>query len=60
MIIGIDKEQEYYYVAQAIWYKPNGVCISKYNKEDFVNHWLQIALMDKYYKLDGILTDMWY
>ena len=60
MIIGIDKEQEYYYVAQAIWYKPNGVCISKYNKKDFVNHWLQIALMDKYYKLDGLLTDMWY
>lgn len=60
MIIGIDKENEIYYVAQAIWYKPNGVCISKYNKNEFINHWLQIVLLDKYYKIDGKLTDMWY
>lgn len=58
MIIGID--DEYYYVAQAIWYKPNGVCISKYTKEEMIKHWIDIVLMDEYYLEDGNLTNMWY
>lgn len=59
MLIGIDDEENYY-VAQAIWYKPNGVIISKYTKKQFVNHWLEIVLLDEYYKKDGNLTNMWY
>lgn len=58
MIIGID--DDYYYVAQAIWYKPEGVIISKYTKKQMVKHWLQIVLLDDYYKADGNLTNMWY
>lgn len=58
MIIGID--DDYYYVAQAIWYKPNGVCISKYTKDKFVSHWNEVVLLDKYYENDGNLTNMWY
>lgn len=59
MIIGID-DNENYYVCQSIWYKPNGVCISKYTKKEFVEHWLRIVLLDDYYKDDGNLTNMWY
>lgn len=59
MIIGIDNDENYY-VCQSIWYKPNGVCISKYTKKEFVKHWLRIVLLDDYYKEDGNLTNMWY
>lgn len=59
MIIGID-DKENYYVAQAIWYKPNGVVITKHNKNEFVNHWLDTVLLDDYYNEDGKLTNMWY
>ena len=59
MLIGIDDEENYY-VAQAIWYKPDGVIISKYTKKQFINHWLEIVLLDEYYKEDGNLTNMWY
>ena len=59
MIVGIDDEENYY-VAQAIWYKPIGVGITKYTKKQMENHWLQITLMDDYYKEDGNLTNMWY
>lgn len=58
MIIGID--DEYYYVAQAIWYKPNGVCITKFTKEEMVKRWIDVVLLDEYYKDDGNLTNMWY
>lgn len=59
MIIGIDDEENYY-VAQAIWYKPKGVIISKYTKKQFVKHWIQICILEDYYKEDGNLTNMWY
>ena len=58
MIVGIDDDN--YYVAQAIWYKPNGVVITKYTKKQMISHWLQIILLDNYYKIDGNLTNMWY
>ena len=59
MIVGIDEDNNYY-VAQAIWYNPKGVIITKYTKKQMISHWLQIILLDDYYKVDGDLTNMWY
>ena len=58
MIIGMD--DYYYYVIQSIWYSPFGVCVTKYSKDEMINHWLQIILLDNYYEGDGLLTNMWY
>lgn len=57
MVIGIDYEN--IYVAQAIWYKPNGLVITKYTYDEFVDDWSSVILMDEYYQNDGNYTDMW-
>ena len=58
IIIGMDSEN--YYVAQALWYDTVGVVITKYKKSNLPSSFPQVVLMDKYYKEDGILTNMWY
>ena len=55
----IGKDNEYYYVAQALWYDEIGVIISKYKKEKLSSTFPHVVLMDKYYKEDGKLTNMW-
>ena len=57
IIVGIDKNN--YYVAQALWYGQKGVIITKINKAKLKNHFPHVVLMDKYYKEDGKLTNMW-
>ena len=57
IIVGIDKNN--YYVAQALWYDEIGVIITKINKAKLQNHFPHVVLMDKYYKKDGNLTNMW-
>ena len=58
MIVGIDKDN--YYVAQALWYDEIGVIITKYTKSTLLSNFPHVVLMDKYYKEDGNLTNMWY
>ena len=58
MIVGID--DDYYYVAQALWYDTIGVIITKYKKDKLASSFPHVVLMDKYYKEDGNLTDLWY
>ena len=57
IIVGIDDEN--YYVAQAIWYDEVGLVVSKYKKEKLSSEFPHVVLMDKYYKKDGNLTNMW-
>ncbi len=57
IIVGIDKN--YYYVAQALWFDERGVIISKYKKAELSKEFKEVILMDKYYKKDGKLTNMW-
>ena len=57
IIIGIDSD--YYYVAQALWYDEIGVVITKYKKTELSSSFPHVVLMDKYYKKDGNLTNMW-
>ena len=57
IIVGIDNE--YYYVAQAVWFDEIGVIINKYKKSNLKNRFKEVILMDKYYKNDGDLTNMW-
>ena len=57
IIVGIDSD--YFYVAQAIWFDEEGVIISKYMKSELKNKFKEVILMDKYYKKDGKLTNMW-
>ena len=57
IIVGIDKN--YYYVAQAVWFDEVGVIINKYKKSELKNKFKEVILMDKYYKKDGKLTNMW-
>ena len=57
IIIGID--EEYYYVAQAIWYDETGVVITKIKKENLSEKFPHVILMDDYYIEDGNLTNMW-
>ena len=57
IIVGLDNE--YYYVAQAIWFDEVGVVISKFKKDELDSEYPHVVLMDKYYKDDGNLTNMW-
>ena len=57
IIVGIDKDN--YYVAQAIWYDTIGVIITKHKKNKLNKSFPHVVLMDKYYKNDGNLTNMW-
>ena len=57
IIVGIDSE--YYYVAQAIWFDEVGVIISKFKLNELKDEFPHVVLMDKYYKNDGNLTNMW-
>lgn len=68
MIIGID--ENYFYIAQALWNdadhkltkkNPNvmAVQITKYDYEEIQNIFPHVILMDKLYKEDGNLTNMW-
>ena len=57
IIVGINSN--YYYVAQAIWFDEDGVVINKYSKNDIINKYDEVILMDKYYKKDGKLSNMW-
>lgn len=56
----IGKTTNYYYVAQALWYDEVGVIISKIKKNKLASEFTEVVYMDKYYKKDGNLTDMWY
>ncbi len=58
IIVGIDND--YFYVAQALWYDEIGVIITKYKKNSLYKSFPHVVLMDKYYINDGKLTDMWY
>lgn len=57
IIVGID--DEYYYIAQALWFDEIGVIITKRKKEELSSEFPHVVLMDKYYIEDGILTNMW-
>ena len=57
IIVGIDKNN--YYVAQALWSGKIGVVITKIKKSNLKKHFPHVVLMDKYYKKDGNLTNMW-
>ena len=58
IIVGID--EDYYYVAQALWYDERGVIITKETKETLLSEFPHVVLMDSYYENDGNLTNMWY
>lgn len=58
IIVGIDND--YFYVAQALWYDEVGVIITKYKKNLLYKSFPHVVLMDKYYINDGKLTNMWY
>jgi len=59
IIVGIDDKN--YYVAEAVaWRGKNGVGISTFDSNSFINTWTEVVLMDSYYKNDGNLTNMWY
>lgn len=58
IIVGIDND--YFYVAQALWYDEVGVIITKYKKDSLYKSFPHVVLMDKYYINDGKLTNMWY
>lgn len=57
IIVGVDNNN--YYVAQAIWYNPIGVVITKIKKEKLSSNFPHVVLMDNYYKKDGNITNMW-
>ena len=57
IIVGLDDTN--YYIAQAIWYNPVGVVITKIKKENLSSLFPHVVLMDDYYKKDGKLTNMW-
>ena len=57
IIVGLDST--YYYVAQALWYNEVGVIITPIKKSKLSDEFPHVVLMDKYYKEDGKLTNMW-
>ena len=58
IIVGID--EKYYYVAQALWFDEVGVIITKATASELAKEFPHFVLMDKFYKEDGELTNMWY
>ena len=58
IIVGID--DNYFYVAQALWFNQIGVIITKATASELVKEFPHFVLMDKFYKEDGNLTNMWY
>ncbi len=56
--MGID--EKYYYVAQALWYDERGVIVTKATASELTKEFPKFVLMDKFYKEDGDLTNMWY
>ena len=55
----IGKDNNYFYVAQAIWYDENSVTVTKFNFNELYEKFPNVVLMDNYYKKDGYLTNMW-
>ncbi len=58
IIVGID--DKYYYVAQALWFDEIGVIVTKATASELAKEFPHFVLMDKFYKEDGELTNMWY
>lgn len=58
MIIGIDKDNDKYYVAESLAYI-GGVRAMIYSKNSLMNTFTHIILMDRYYQKDGNITNMW-
>ena len=57
IIVGIDNN--YYYIAQALWYNEIGVIVTRRKKSELPKEFPHVVLMDDYYKNDGNLTNMW-
>ena len=57
IIVGID--EDYYYVAQALWYNDIGVIVTAHSKNNLSKDFPHVVLMDDYYENDGNLTNMW-
>lgn len=45
----IDKDENYFYVTQSIWYDTTGVVVTRYSLDEFVSHWINACDMDKFY-----------
>jgi len=58
MIIGIDDENDTYYIAESLSYI-GGVRAMIYSKTELLNTFKYVVLMDDYYKKDGNYTKMW-
>ena len=59
LLVGEDNDS--YYVAESLWTPPNvAAMIMQYNKSTFHKDFNYVMFMDKYYKNDGNLTNMWY
>jgi len=57
----VGEDSNYYYVAESLWTPPNvAVVIIPYSKKTIFNRYYYVMLMDKYYKEDGNLTQLWY
>ena len=58
MIIGIDKENDKYYIAESLSYI-GGVRAMIYSKKELIDTFEYVVLMDDYYKEEGNYTNMW-
>lgn len=58
IIVGIDSEGNYYVAESLPQFK--GVVLNKYNQKKLKKTFTHIMLMDRVYKEDGNLTNMWY
>ncbi|MBQ6285740.1 MAG: C40 family peptidase [Bacilli bacterium] len=58
ILVGID--DNYFYTAQALWTGQIGVIITKATASELAKEFPKFVLMDKFYKEDGELTNMWY
>ena len=56
----IGKDDKYFYIAQALWYDERGVIVTKATSSSIIDEFPKFVLMDKFYKEDGNLTNMWY
>ena len=58
MIIGIDEENDTYYIAESLSYI-DGVRAMIYTRKELLNTFKYVVLMDNYYQKSGNYTKMW-
>ena len=55
----IAKDEQNFYIAEALWYGPKCVTVTALSYQQFIKRFDIVVLMDDFYQADGQLSDNW-